>query len=81
MEDQFWLPRIDRTICIGCKDCIHVCPVDALAQIEGKADLVDPQACTYCTVCEDICPVHAIELPFLICRLEDVSHMNKGDIL
>jgi len=48
-------------------ECIRACPVDALGQVEGKADLVRPDACTYCVVCEDICPVNAIELPFLIC--------------
>jgi ferredoxin len=70
MFDPVWMPRINRSLCTGCGDCIAACPVDALGQIGGKADLIDPEACTYCTACEDLCPVGAIELPFLICTLE-----------
>ncbi|HLV45035.1 MAG TPA: 4Fe-4S binding protein [Aggregatilineales bacterium] len=66
-HDPKWLPRIDRNLCTGCGDCIEICPVDALGEVGGKADLLHPDACTYCSLCEDICPVDAIELPFLIC--------------
>jgi len=62
----YWLPRIDRQTCTGCSDCINICPVNALGQVDGKASLVRPDTCTYCNACEDICPVNAIELPFLI---------------
>jgi Fe-S-cluster-containing hydrogenase component 2 len=47
-----------------------VCPVSALAQVDDKAALVDPQACTYCTLCENICPVDAIELPYLVVKVD-----------
>ena len=66
MTNQEWMPRIDRTACNGCGDCIALCPTRALGQVEGKAALVRPDACTYCTACEDACPVNAIELPYLI---------------
>jgi ferredoxin len=70
MPDSNWLPGIDRDVCTGCGDCIAACPVNALGQVAGKADLVRPDACTYCVACEDICSVNAIELPFLICSFE-----------
>jgi ferredoxin len=69
-EMSEWLPRINPNSCTGCGECIAVCPVRALGQVGGKADLVNPAACTYCTLCEDICPVDAIALPFLICKAE-----------
>ncbi len=72
-NSAIYLPMIDRSVCTGCGDCISACPVDALAQVGGKAALVRPLACTYCTVCENLCPVGAIELPFLICLEDDAG--------
>jgi ferredoxin len=72
-----WLPHIDRNLCTGCGDCIAACPTGALAQIDAKAALVYPDLCTYCAACESICPVGAIELPYLICTLEDF-HEQTG---
>lgn len=69
-----WMPRINRQMCTGCGACVDACPVAALALIEGQAALVAPKACTYCTACEDLCPVGAIELPFLICRAQDLPN-------
>ncbi|GAB5426411.1 MAG: hypothetical protein Crog4KO_35580 [Crocinitomicaceae bacterium] len=61
-----WNPQINHMLCVGCKQCVETCPTNALAQIDGRAQLVQPQNCIYCLACEDICPQEAIELPFLI---------------
>ncbi len=74
---SIWLPRLDRNLCTGCGDCIAACPVDALAQVDSKATLVAPDRCTYCAACETICPVGAIELPYLICRIEDCNEQTS----
>lgn len=66
-----WNPQINRTLCVGCKQCVETCPTNALAQLDGKAHLVHPQNCIYCLVCEDVCPQGAIELPFLIVKKQD----------
>lgn len=66
-----WLPQIDRAKCNGCGDCIVQCPTDALGWQDNKAILLHPDLCIYCATCEEICPVNAIELPFLIMRVEE----------
>ncbi len=68
-----WFPRVDRNLCTGCNDCITACPTSALALVDGKAALAFPDKCTYCAACETSCLVGAIELPYLICKL-DQSH-------
>ena len=68
-----WMPRLNQALCTGCGDCIAACPEQALGWRRGKAALVASDRCTYCTVCEDICPVGAIELPFLICKAQDLA--------
>ena len=66
-----WFPRLDQNLCTGCSDCVAACLPGALAQVNGKAALVFPDLCTYCAACEALCPVGAIELPYLICKIED----------
>lgn len=66
--DYEWMPHINQSLCIGCKQCVEACPTHALEQVSEKAKLVYPEKCIYCFVCEDICPQDAIELPFLIIK-------------
>jgi ferredoxin len=65
-SNQLPLPAIDRKRCIGCGNCIAVCPTNALGQVAEQAALVDPAACIWCACCEEICPTDAIGLPYLI---------------
>ena len=77
MQEDQWLPQIDRQLCTGCGDCITRCPTDALGDVDGKAALVNPEVCTYCVACEDVCPVNAIALPFLICKDESCEQEDQ----
>lgn len=72
-----WFPRVDRDLCTACGDCIAACPTGALSQVNGKAALAFPEKCTYCAACETICPVDAIELPYLICKLEEFHEQTS----
>ncbi len=66
MNDQDWLPQIDRSVCTGCGDCVTICPTGALTLTMGKATVARPDACSYCADCEAVCPPGAIALPYLV---------------
>ena len=51
---------VDVTRCTGCGACVEVCPVGAIALIDGKAR-VEEELCTGCGVCLDACPEGAIQ--------------------
>ena len=52
---------VDMARCTGCGACVEVCPVGAMALVDGKAR-VDEEACIGCEACVDACPEGAIQL-------------------
>lgn len=53
-EDKW---EVDSTNCIGCGDCVVICPVGALRLENGVAIMVDPASCCResCRICEYHC--------------------------
>lgn len=47
--------------CLGCLDCASVCPVGAISERNGIAE-VDPDICIGCGKCVKTCPKHIITL-------------------
>jgi MinD superfamily P-loop ATPase len=60
------LPTIDLAKCEGCGLCATGCPVQAVAMVDGRALIVQPDLCSYCAECEALCPEGAITCPFEI---------------
>ena len=56
-EQTVW---VDVAHCTGCDACVEVCPVGAIALVDGKAR-VDEELCTGCGACVDACPEGAIQ--------------------
>ncbi len=58
---------IDVDVCNGCRQCVVVCPVQAIQMIDNKA-VVDEEKCVECSVCyrDANCPVNAIRRKKLI---------------
>ena len=53
---------IDEEICIGCKKCIQVCPVDAILGAAKLMHTVIANECTGCNLCPPACPVDCIDM-------------------
>ena len=47
--------------CIGAKDCIEICPNDALT-LTPEGITTDFEACNLCGKCAEACPTKAIEM-------------------
>ena len=61
-----WAPSIDPERCIGCGDCLDVCPngVYALNEQTNQMDVVNPGQCVVlCDKCAGYCPQEAIRFP------------------
>ena len=46
--------------CVGCEDCVEICPVNAITMVNGKA-VIDQTKCISCGKCVDACTYSAIE--------------------
>lgn len=54
--------RIDPQRCIGCVQCLLVCPVDAIAGAPKRLHAVIEPYCSGCDLCVPRCPVDCIEM-------------------
>lgn len=55
-------PFVDQTACVGCRDCVQACPVNAIDIVEEKAEIAD-SLCIECKICVKSCPHQAIKDP------------------
>lgn len=53
---------IDEAVCIGCRKCLAVCPVDAIVGARRLMHSVIAAECTGCELCLPPCPVDCIRL-------------------
>jgi len=51
---------LDRKLCIGCGNCVTVCPHRVFAKDGNKAEIRDHGGCMECGACARNCPVEAI---------------------
>jgi electron transfer flavoprotein alpha subunit len=53
---------ISREQCIGCEQCVAICPVAAISMDAGGIAVVDLDKCTGCAKCPPVCPASAITM-------------------
>ncbi len=56
------LPTLNETRCVGCGDCVLLCPVDCLEMDGPLPWLPRPAKCVSCSLCVLVCPTEALEL-------------------
>lgn len=54
--------RHDPDKCVGCGNCVEVCPHAVFAVEERKARIADRDACMECGACQLNCPANAISV-------------------
>ena len=53
--------HVDGAKCIdGCRDCVAVCPTEAITRVEGGSIALDLGRCIFCADCVKTCPTGAI---------------------
>lgn len=55
-------PKLSEDKCIGCQQCVSVCPEGCIKMNKNKKAQIDLDYCKGCGLCSDICPVSAIEM-------------------
>ena len=58
--DNSAILQLTEEKCIGCGNCVTVCPHRVFELREKKAVLLDPNGCMECGACATNCPVEAI---------------------
>ena len=54
------MPWIKQELCTGCRTCMDVCPVHAIAVGTGGVAAIDEAACIRCGQCHGACPQNAV---------------------
>lgn len=54
-------PGVRADTCVGCGDCVTMCPADAIQLSDGRA-VIDDERCRRCLCCHEACPAGAIDV-------------------
>ncbi len=76
--------RVEEASCIGCGQCVKICPSQALEMVEGKSRAVGT-LCIECGHCAGVCPARSIRVSSIVeewwqpAQLEwDGQHLAPG---
>ena len=52
--------EVDKDKCIGCEECVNICPVDVYEMKDEKSVSVNAEECIGCESCVEVCEQEAI---------------------
>jgi len=52
-------PYVNRFFCVGCEDCVKICPTRAISLVSERA-VIDQTLCIDCGLCVKACNYQAI---------------------
>jgi NAD-dependent dihydropyrimidine dehydrogenase PreA subunit len=52
--------EVDEEKCIGCGECVEICPVDVYEMQDEKSVPVNAEECIGCESCVEVCEQEAI---------------------
>ncbi len=55
-----WNVSVDQDKCVGCGECVDVCPAQVYEMKDGKSDPANYEECLGCESCVEVCSQAAI---------------------
>jgi NAD-dependent dihydropyrimidine dehydrogenase PreA subunit len=53
-------PEVDAEKCVGCGECVEICPVEVYELKDEKSVVVKEEECLGCESCVEVCEQKAI---------------------
>ena len=57
-----YTPPVDLDKCVGCGECVDVCPAEVYELQDGKSNPVNAEECLGCESCVEVCQQSAITI-------------------
>ncbi|GCC10844.1 MAG TPA: 4Fe-4S dicluster domain-containing protein [Euryarchaeota archaeon] len=52
--------EVNKETCIGCGECVDICPAYVYKLVNNKSEPVNMDACIECCSCVEVCPTNSI---------------------